>query len=111
MAKRLFVGSLPYTTTEEQIRELFSQAGTVDSVNVIPNREAPEGQGKGFAFVEMATDDDARKAIEKLDGYKVDGRSIIVNIAHPKEDRNGRGGGRYDSRSSHPSSGYSRNRY
>lgn len=96
MAKRLFVGSLPYTTTESQIREIFEKAGTVDTVNVIPDREAGEGRGKGFAFVDMGSDDEAAKAIQLLNGYKLDGRTLIVNEARPKEDRNRGGGGRRD---------------
>ena len=91
MAKRLFVGSLPYTATNEQLQELFSQAGGVESVNVVIDRYT--GQGKGFAFVEMVTEEDAKKAIETLNGYNLGGRNIVVNEARPREDRGGQRGG------------------
>lgn len=99
MAKRLFVGSLPYSVTSAQLEELFAKAGKVDSVNVIIDRFS--GQGKGFAFVEMATEEDAQKAIKELNGYNLDGRTIVVNEARPQEDRprsGGFGGGRDNNR-------------
>ena len=99
MAKRLFVGSLPYSVTSAQLEELFAKAGKVDSVNVIIDRFS--GQGKGFAFVEMATEEDAQKAIKELNGYNLEGRTIVVNEARPQEDRprsGGFGGGRDNSR-------------
>lgn len=86
MAKRLFVGRLPYEATNTQLEELFSQAGKVESVNVITDRLT--GQGKGFAFVEMATEAEAQDAIKKLNGHNFSGRSIVVNEARPQEDRN-----------------------
>ena len=91
MAKRLFVGSLPYDTTNQQLEELFAQAGTIDSVNVITDRYS--GRGKGFAFVEMSTEEEAKKAIEMFNGYNLNGRSIVVNEARPQEDRGNRSGG------------------
>ena len=93
MAKRLFVGSLPYEATQQQLEELFAQAGTVESVTVITDRYT--GRGKGFAFVEMATEEEAKKAIETLNGASLGGRSIVVNEARPQEDRGGgsQGGG------------------
>lgn len=91
MAKRLFVGSLPYDTTQQQLEELFAQAGKIDSVNVITDRYS--GRGKGFAFVEMATEEESKKAIEMFNGYNLNGRSIVVNEARPQEDRGNRGGG------------------
>lgn len=91
MAKRLFVGGLPYDTTNQQLEELFSQAGKVESVNVITDRYS--GRGKGFGFVEMATEEEAKKAIETFNGYNLNGRSIVVNEARPQEDRGNRGGG------------------
>jgi RNA recognition motif-containing protein len=92
MAKRLFVGKLPYEVTSSQLEELFAQAGTVSSVNVITDKFT--GQGKGFAFVEMGTEEEAQKAISTLNGYNLNGRSIVVNEARPQEDRGGsRGGG------------------
>ena len=91
MAKRLFVGSLPYSATSSQLEELFSKAGKVESVNVITDKFS--GQGKGFAFVEMATEEDAQKAIKELNGTDLGGRSIVVNEARPQEDRSNRTGG------------------
>lgn len=102
MAKRLFVGNLPYTTSEPRLRELFSQAGNVDSVTIIIDRDTR--QGKGFAFVEMVTNGEAQKAIEMFNGYKMDDRSIIVNEARPKEDRSSRS--YRGDRSDHSRSGY-----
>lgn len=98
MAKRLFVGSLPYETTNQQLEELFAQAGTVVSANVIIDRYS--GRGKGFGFVEMSTEEEAQKAIQTLNGYNLNGRSIVVNEARPMEDRGPRpGGGGRDNRS------------
>lgn len=85
MAKRLFVGNLPFTTTEEDLRSMFARAGNVESVNVITDRMS--GRSKGFAFVEMATEEEAQKAIKELDGFKIDDRAIAVNEARPKEER------------------------
>lgn len=89
MAKRLFIGSLPYDATNSQLEELFSQAGKVESVNVITDRYT--GQGKGFGFVEMATEEEAQKAIKTLNGASLGGRTIVVNEARPQEDRGNRG--------------------
>jgi len=89
MAKRLFVGSLPYDATTSQLEELFSQAGKVESVNVITDRYT--GRGKGFGFVEMATEEEAQKAIKMLNGHDLNGRTIVVNEARPQEDRSQRG--------------------
>jgi len=91
MAKRLFVGSLPYDTTNQQLEELFAQAGTVEQANVISDRYS--GRSKGFGFVEMGTEEEAKKAIEMFNGYSLNGRSIVVNEARPQEDRGNRGGG------------------
>ena len=90
MAKKLYVGSLPYSVTDDQLREHFSQAGTVESAQVIIDRMS--GRSKGFGFVEMASDDDAQKAIEMFNGKEMDGRSIVVNEARPMTDRPRRGG-------------------
>lgn len=89
MAKRLFVGSLPYDATNSQLEELFAQAGKVESVNVITDRYT--GAGKGFGFVEMATEAEAQKAIKTLNGASLGGRTIVVNEARPQEDRSNRG--------------------
>ena len=88
MAKRLFVGSLPYSATSGQLEELFAQAGKVVSVNLITDRFS--GQSKGFAFVEMATDEETKEAITKFNNFELDGRRIVVNEARPMEDRSNR---------------------
>jgi RNA recognition motif-containing protein len=93
MGKKLYVGSLPYSTTEQQLSDLFSQHGSVDSARVITDKVS--GQSKGFGFVEMASDEEAQKAINALNGTQFGGRTIIVNEARPQEPRTGgsRGGG------------------
>ncbi|MCR4324968.1 MAG: RNA-binding protein [Candidatus Curtissbacteria bacterium] len=88
MAKRLFVGSLSYSVTSAQVEELFAQAGKIDSVNLITDKFS--GQSKGFAFVEMATEEEAQEAIKKFNNYELDGRKIIVNEARPQENRSNR---------------------
>lgn len=91
MAKSLYVGGLPYTTTESAVRELFADAGEVSTVRLIMDRET--GQSKGFAFVDMADDAAAQEAITKFNGYQFGGRSLVVNEARPREDRAAGGGG------------------
>ncbi len=91
MGRKLYVGNLPYSATEETLRETFSQCGSVDSVNMITDRDT--GQSKGFGFVEMSRDSEAQKAIQDLNGSTLDGREIKVNEAKPKAPRGGRGGG------------------
>jgi len=85
MAKKLYVGSLPYSTTEDSLKELFQQAGTVESASVIIDRMS--GRSKGFGFVEMSTDEEAQKAIEMFDKKEFEGRNIVVNEARPMEKR------------------------
>ncbi len=82
---KLFVGSIAYSTTEDAIRELFAQCGTVSSCNLITDKFS--GQSKGFAFVEMSTDEEAKEAIAKYNNFELDGRKMVVNVARPKEDR------------------------
>ncbi len=89
MVKKLYVGGLSYGTTEDALHELFSQAGQVDSVKIIIDRET--GRSKGFAFVEMATDAAAQDAISRWDGKEFDGRRITVNEARPQAPRTGGG--------------------
>jgi cold-inducible RNA-binding protein len=91
VAKSLYVGGLPYSTTESAVRELFADAGEVSTVRLIMDRET--GQSKGFAFVDMADDAAAQEAITKFNGYQFGGRSLVVNEARPREDRGGGGGG------------------
>lgn len=90
MAKRLFVGSLPYATRDEELKELFSKAGTVESATVIVDRMT--NRSKGFGFVEMSTDEEAAKAVEMFHQYQMDGRAIVVSEARPKAEGAGRGG-------------------
>jgi RNA recognition motif-containing protein len=91
MAKRLYVGNLPYTITESSLQEMFAEAGPVDSVKLITDRDT--GRSKGFAFVEMATDEAAERAIEEFNGRKIEGRPMTVNEAKPQQPREGRQGG------------------
>ncbi len=85
MAKKLYVGSLSYSTTDDQLKDYFSQAGQVESATVIRDRNS--GRSKGFGFVEMSTDEEAEKAIEMFNGQEFDGRKIIVNQARPMKPR------------------------
>ena len=85
MAKRLYVGGLPYSVNEGQLKEMFAQAGNVANATVITDRYS--GQSKGFGFIEMATDEEANKAIEMLNGKEIEGRTIVVNEARPMEER------------------------
>ena len=92
----IYVGNLPFSTTSETLNTLFSRFGTVGSASVAVDRDT--GRSRGFGFVEMDNDDEARKAIEELDGSDIDGRRVTVNQARPKTDRprgpGGGGGGR-----------------
>jgi cold-inducible RNA-binding protein len=88
---KLYVGNLSYTTTQDTLHEVFSSHGSVDEVAVITDRET--GRPRGFAFVSMKNDQEARAAIEALNGAEVDGRTISVNEARPKSDNRGGGGG------------------
>ncbi len=96
MATKLYVGNLAYSTTNDSLQQAFSQAGNVVSANVIIDKMT--GRSRGFAFVEMDTEDAANAAIEMFDGKEIDGRAVKVNIARPMEDRpprrdfGGRGG-------------------
>lgn len=90
MAKNLFVGSLPFSVAEDAISQLFAQCGQVVSVNVIKDKYT--GNSRGFAFVEMGTEEEAQKAVSELNGYNMDGRAIVVKEALPKPTyTNGRG--------------------
>ncbi len=90
MAKKLYVGGLSYDTTENSLREHFSQAGNVESAAVITDKMT--GRSKGFGFVEMSSDTEAEAAIEKFNGKEFEGRELTVNEARPKEDRPRTGG-------------------
>ena len=114
MSQKLYVGNLSYTTTEDQIRELFAQVGEVASVSLITDRET--GRAKGFGFIEMSTAEQAQEAIKRFNGYSLDERTLTVNEARPREERSGGGGnfggGRRENHSSggRSSGGYSGNR-
>ena len=91
MESKLYVGNLSYNVTEEQLRELFSQAGTIKEIALIMDRDTQ--RPKGFGFVEMTTQVEAQKAIEMFNEHELDGRRLTVNMARPKEDRGGSRGG------------------
>ena len=84
MNKKLFVGNLSYDTNEDALKELFSEAGTVESAVIITDKMS--GRSKGFGFVEMSSDEETEKAIEMLNGKEIDGRSLTVNEARPKRE-------------------------
>jgi RNA recognition motif-containing protein len=96
MAVKLYVGNLPYSTTDADLNELFAQYGTVASASVIMDRDS--GRSKGFGFVEFETDEEAKAAIEALNGKENGGRNLVVNEARPREERPAR---RDDSRGGH----------
>lgn len=91
MGRKLYVGNLPYSASQESLQDTFGQCGTVESVNLITDRDS--GQSKGFGFVEMSSESEAQKAIQELNGREIDGREIKVNEAKPKAPRGGGGGG------------------
>jgi cold-inducible RNA-binding protein len=93
MGKKLYVGNLPHSANQQTLQDMFSQCGTVDSVNLVTDRDT--GQSRGFAFVEMSSDSEAQKAIQELNGSSFDGREIKVNEATPKAPRGNRGGSGY----------------
>jgi RNA recognition motif-containing protein len=95
MAKKLYVGGLPYATTDAELQELFEQSGAVDRVTIIMDRET--GRSKGFGFVEMPNDEEADKAIAAHNGSELGGRRLVVNEARPLEPRNGGGNGGFNS--------------
>jgi len=90
MSKKLYVGNLAFQTTSQDLQQLFAQAGTVESANVIEDRDT--GRSKGFAFVEMSTEEESAAAIQQFNGKEVGGRALKVNEARPRE--SGGGGGR-----------------
>jgi cold-inducible RNA-binding protein len=94
MGRKLYVGNLPFSAGEAELQELFATAGAVDSVKVM--RDMATGRARGFAFVEMASDEDAQKAIDKLHNASFGGRNLTVNEARPRPERSGGfGGGGY----------------
>jgi RNA recognition motif-containing protein len=91
MARKLYVGNLPYTVRDSDLQDLFAAHGTVDSAQVIMDRDT--GRSKGFGFVEMSNDQEAQAAISALNGREVSGRNLTVNEARPREEGGGGGGG------------------
>jgi cold-inducible RNA-binding protein len=91
MSTKLYVGNLAFQTTSQELQELFTQAGTVESASVVEDRDT--GRSRGFAFVEMSTKEEATSAIEQFNGKEVGGRALKVNEAKPRENRSGGGGG------------------
>jgi len=87
MAKKLYVGNLSYGATQDQVRELFEQAGEVADVSLVTDRDT--GRPRGFGFVEMATEEGAQEAIKRFNGYTLDQRALTVNEARPREERGG----------------------
>ena len=91
MGRKLFVGNLPFSTDERRLEELFAAIGPVDTVNIV--RDQMTGRARGFAFVEMQTEEDAQKAITQFNGTDMGGRQLVVNEARPKPEFAGSGGG------------------
>lgn len=91
MGKKLYVGNLPFSATEQILTNTFSECGTVESAKIITDRDS--GRSKGFGFVEMSTDAEAQKAIDTLNGSDWEGRQMTVNEAKPQAPRDNRGGG------------------
>jgi cold-inducible RNA-binding protein len=89
MSTKLYVGNLAFQTTSQELQNLFTQAGTVESASVVEDRDT--GRSRGFAFVEMSTKEEAASAIEQFNGKEVGGRSLKVNEAKPRENRSGGG--------------------
>lgn len=93
MSRKLYVGNLPYEVAEAELQELFERAGSVESVTVM--RDQMTGRARGFAFVEMSTDEEAQTAITQLNGSQMGGRNLTINEARPKAASGGGGGGRF----------------
>lgn len=96
MGKKLYIGNLSYSVDSNQLNDLFMQAGSVESANVIMDRDS--GRSKGFGFVEMSDAAEAQQAIDKYNGFSLDGRAMNVSEAKPQENRPSRGGGSFRSR-------------
>jgi cold-inducible RNA-binding protein len=98
MAHKLFIGGLAFSTSNDRLREVFAQVGKVESATVVTDRDT--GQSRGFGFVEMASAEEATKAVDKFNGQQVDGRTLKVEIANAKGAGGGAGGGGFRSRGS-----------
>jgi len=91
MSTKLYVGNLAFQTTSQELQQLFGQAGTVQSASIVEDRDT--GRSRGFAFVEMSSQEEANSAIQQFNGKEVGGRNLTVNEARPRENRGGGGGG------------------
>ena len=91
MSMKLYVGNLAFATSSQELQQLFAQAGTVESANVVEDRDT--GRSRGFGFVEMASREEGEAAIQQFNGKELNGRALTVNEARPREDRGNRGGG------------------
>lgn len=87
----IYVGNLSYQTTEDDLRKAFESYGTINNVNIIKDKYS--GESRGFGFVEMASDEEARQALENVNGTELNGRTLNVNEARPRKENNNRGGG------------------
>lgn len=96
MSMTLYVANFDFQMTDEELQALFASAGTVESASIVMDRET--GRSRGFGFVQMASQDEGQKAISQLNGKDVNGRSLIVNVARPRENRDGNRGGNRSSR-------------
>ena len=108
MESKLYVGNLSYQTTEDELRELFAQAGTVEAVELIKDRDT--GASKGFAFVTMSSSSEAESAIQMFNGRSLGNRELRVNVARPREERSGGYGGGRGGQGSHRGGGGGGNR-
>ena len=109
MSSKIYVGNLPYSVNDSSLNSNFAEFGSVTSAKVMMDRDT--GRSKGFAFVEMTSADAAQAAITGLNGMSVDGRSIVVNLAKPREEGRGAGGNREYRASSRPNVGYGNDGY
>ncbi len=91
MGNKLYVGNLSFNITNDDLMDYFAEAGTVQSANVVEDRDT--GRSRGFGFVEMSSDEEAQTAIEQLNGQELEGRNIVINEARPRENNRGGGGG------------------
>lgn len=103
MSTKLYVGNLAFQTTSQELQQLFGQAGTVQSASVVEDRDT--GRSRGFAFVEMSSEEEATSAIEQFNGKEVSGRALKVNEAKPRENRGGGGRGFSDNRGGYSGNG------
>jgi RNA recognition motif-containing protein len=108
MSMKLYVGNLSFQTSSEELQQLFSQAGTVESASVVEDRDT--GRSRGFGFVEMATKEEGESAIAQFNGKEVNGRALNVNEARPRENRGGGGGGGRGGYGGNRSGGFGGNR-